>query len=328
MKIAPCIFFILSTAKSIAQCCSPGNPAGGIGTQGVMEKNEGKISFFYKAGYSDTYFGGSIGGAKPVGYDPSWIPAVKNANYNFAGINFRFGITNRLTVENDIGYFINKTQNYNSGIIPEQLKGYGLTDLALQMKFLIIKKREWEITPAAGIKIPVGPTEQKGKDGTIIPIDLQPTTGAFAYTVGLLIYKGFPHKHFRFFLEGKIESPQLTKVTSIDYRYGNSYFTSFIATYSFAAKWIAIVQVRNENRDRDIKYENPARVIYSTGSHKIFLVPQINYSLGNDWNILFLADIPVYQYYYGKQLGTKFAFGISVSKKISIKQKSETNQNN
>lgn len=314
--------FILSTiSKSISQCCSPGNPAGGIGTQGVMEKKAGQVMLFYKGGYSDTYYGGQIGGNKPITNDPGWIPAVKNANYNFAGLNFRFGVSNRLTIESDLGYFINKTQNYNDGILPSQFKGWGLTDLAFQLKLLVLKKREWEITPAAGIKIPIGPTEMKGKDGTTIPLVLQPTTGAFAYTGGLLIYKGFPEKHLRFFLEGKFEYPTLTKITGIDYKYGNSYFASFIATYSFAKKWVAIIQVRNENRERDIKYENPTRIIYSTGSHKIFIVPQINYSINDDWNILLLADVPIYQYYYGKQLGTKFAIGISIFKKFNIKQK-------
>lgn len=304
--------------KCYTQCCSPGNPAGGIGPQGVMEKKLARVALLYKGGYSNTYYGGNIGGSKPISADdPSFIPAVKNANYNFVGLNFRFGITDKLTIENDFGYFINKTQNYISGILPQKLKGYGLTDLGTQLKLQVLKKSEWEIVPGIGIKVPVGPTEQLAEDGTIMPLELQPTTGAFYYTASLLLYKGFPEKHLRFFLDLKSELSTVTKVSQIDYKYGNAFFFSLYTSYSFP-KTTILIQIRSENRTQDIKYENPSRIIYSTGSSKVFFVPQINYKLNAKWDVMAFADFPVYQYYKGKQLASLFAAGISIFRLINF----------
>lgn len=320
------IFLSLQSDYMRAQCCSPGNPSGGIGATSVMEKNNLRIFSFYKYGYSNTYYGGNIGGSKTITDDPSWIPAVKNADYNFAGVNFLYGISNKITLESDLGYFINKTQNYIDGILPSQHKGYGLTDLRITTKLLLLKRREWEFMPSLGLRIPLGPTDQKGKDGTVIPLVLQPTTGTTAYLVNFLLYKGFLSKHLRFFLDGRAEFNQLTKVSNVNYKYGNSLFLSFIGTYSFREKWVFIAQFRNENRAKDIKYDVQTKEIFSTGSKKLFFVPQINYSPNKKNNILLFVDIPVYQYYNGKQLSSKYAFGISYSRVFSfLKPKSENN---
>lgn len=303
----------------MGQCCSPGNPLGGIGASGIMEKNHLKTLMLYKTGYSDTYFGGNIGGSRPITNDPSYIPAVKNANYNYTGFNLMYGISKKITLESEFGYFLNKTQNYIDGILPSNQKGYGLTDFGVTIKRLMLKRNEWELISGIGLRIPLGSTEQKGKDGAVIPLDLQPTTGANAYRINFLLYKGILNKHLRFFLEGKAEFNQLTKVASVNYKYGNTLFVSFISTYSFSEKWVFIAQFRNENRARDIKYGSLTTEIFSTGSKKVFFVPQVNFSPNNKTNILFFVDIPLYQYYNGKQLASKFATGITYSRTFSPK---------
>ena len=322
-KILPIVLVIASSLKVFSQCCSPGNPAGGIGAQSVLEKNTAKISLIYKGGYSDTYFGAVHGSSKPISLNDGtgFFPSVKNANYNFAGISFRFGVTDIVTVESDLGYFINKTQNYAEGLIPTQQKGYGLTDFNLNFKVRVFKKNEFEITPTFGLKIPTSNKKQFGNNGIRIPLDLQSTNAAFALRLGLLLYKGFPEKHLRFFLEGKEELSKQTKVDQFNYNYGNIYFISWFTTWSFTTRWTAVVQFRNEFRNKDIQYENPPREIYSTGSNKLFLVPQLNYSFNNDWDISLFADVPLYQYYNGKQLATKFAAGLQVSIKLVFKSK-------
>ena len=316
------LFLSISVNNLFAQCCSPGNPAGGIGAQSVLEKNTAKLSLIYKGGYSDTYFGGVPGSSHPISLNDGtgFFPSVKNANYNFTGISFRFGVTDKVTLESDLGYFINKTQNYVEGLIPAQQKGFGVTDFNLNFKVRVFKKKEFEITPTFGLKIPVGPTKQLDNNGIRTPLDLQPTNGAFALRVALMLYKGFPDKHLRFFLEGKAEFPKQTNVDQFNYDYGNLYFLSWFTTWSFTTRWTAVVQFRNEFRIKDIQYENPPREIYSTGSNRLFLVPQLNYSFDKGWDISLFADVPVYQYYNGKQLATKFAAGLQVSKKINLKK--------
>lgn len=324
-NIALLLFLMTQSRQIFSQCCSPGNPTGGIGVYSLLEKNIAKLSLIYKGGYSDTYYGGVKGGSKPISPNDGsgFIPSVKNANYNFTGLSFRFGLSDKVTLESDLGYFVNKTQNYVEGFIPARQNGFGLTDLNLSFKVGVLRKHEFEIIPAFGFKIPTSTKKQSNNNGIRIPLDLQPTNGAFAWRLGLLLYKGFPEKHLRFFLESKAEWPQLAKVDQYDYRYGNIYFLSVFTTWSFTTHWTAILQFRDEYRTKDIQYENPPREIYSTGSNKIFLAPQLNYAFDSGWDISLFTDIPVYQFYNGKQLSTKWGAGLQISKKLAFKSKEE-----
>ncbi len=198
-----------------------------------------------------------------------------------------------------------------------------MTDFNLNFKVRVFKKNEFEITPAFGLKIPASNKNQFYNNGIRIPLDLQPTNGAFALRFVLLLYKGFPEKHLRFFFEGKAEWPQLAKVDQFDYSYGNIYFLTGSTTWSFTPHWTAIMQLRNEYRTKDIQFENPPRKIYSTGSNKLFLTPQINYTFNKGWDISLFADVPLYQYYYGKQLSSKLGAGLQISKKIVFKSEEE-----
>ncbi len=323
-KILPIVLISTSSLKVFSQCCSPGNPAGGIGGQTVLEKNMGWFNLTYKGGYSDTYFGGVPGGFRTISLDDGtgFIPATKNANYNFTGINFRLGVTDKITLESDLGYFINKTQNYVEGLIPTQQKGFGLTDFNLNFKARIFKKNAFEITPSFGLKTPTSNKKQFDNNGIRIPLDLQSTNGAYALRVALLLYKGFPEKHLHFFLEGRAEFPRLAKVDNFNYQYGRFYAIYWFSTWSFTTHWTAIVQFRNEFRTNDVQYANPPRQIYSTGSNKLFMVPQLNYSLNKGWDISLFADLPLYQYYNGKQIATKFAAGMQVAKTLNFKKES------
>ena len=320
------VLFSISFTQVNAQCCSPGNPAGGIGAEGILEKNTARISLIYKGGYSDTYFGGNIGGSKTLQPSPDFIPSIKNANYNYVGLYSRFGLTSRLTIDNELGYFINKTQNYKEGLIPSQLKGYGFTDFGIQFKYRLFNRREWEITPGIGLRFSVGQKEQKDKDGSTLPFDLWPTTGANAFTTSFLIYKGFPHYHLRFFLEGRVDFPQTAKVYRVDYKNGNIYSLAFISSYSFDSKWTGVILFRNEYRRQDIKFISPPQEIYSSGSNKIFIVPQIHFRPHKNWYLTLFTDIPVYQYYNGKQLGNRVAYGLNISRylKFQSKEKSQS----
>ena len=302
---------------SHAQCCSPGSPIGGTSALGVLDKGNTKIFLNYKNGYAGTYY---------EGYRPATSQFIKNGNYNYRGFSIDYGIAEKLTSEIETGYFVNKTQNYVVGIIPEKIVGKGLTDITFGVKYNFHKNliSDWEITSGAGIKIPLGPYNQTYQ-GAILTRDLQPTTGSFDFIHTLFLYKGYIEKHLRFFLINRIE---FKGQNPDQYKYGNLSATSFFISYSISPRWNIIAEIRSEIRERDsrpatgigLPTENGREKIIPTGSQKIFVIPQLSYSFNKSWIVSTLLDLPVYQFYNDKQLASTLAVTLSISKVIKSKQ--------
>jgi hypothetical protein len=301
------LLFFISISEASAQCCSPGNPAGGYGNNGTLEANSLKLFGQFKYSYSGRYMQGDDLYADD---NKNFQRFVKDAEYNFVGLGAALGISSRLTMEAETGYFINKTQNYIEGILPKRQVGSGFTDLSFLIKPSIYKRGEVEFTPAIGLKVPLGKGEQKYR-GAILPPDLQSTTGAVNYIAGFFLYKGFLKKHFRLFVVGRYEFPGNN---TFGIRYGNNYVTALFLSYSARERLVFVVQTRYEIRNRDRSIYSGS--FYSSGSHKLFLVPQITYSLTMDWELSLFSDIPVYQYYNGYQLGNTFAASLMITRKI------------
>mgnify|MGYP000259416532 CR=1 FL=1 len=93
--------------------------------------------------------------------------------------------------------------------------------------------------------------------------------------------------------------------------------------------WVFIAQLRSEIRGRDTrpktgtglqaKDDNREKII-PTGSQKLFIIPQVAYSVKN-WTFSALIDVPLYQYYNDKQLASTVAVSASVSKKFTLWKK-------
>lgn len=310
------IFLIIQECK--AQCCSPGNPVGGTSALGVLDKGSAKLFLNYKYGYSGNYYEGS---------KPTSSQFIKDGNYNYGGINLLFGISDRLTAELETGYFLNKTQNFVEGVLPEQQIGSGITDINLGVKFNFYKNKnkELEITSGGGVKVPLGSHNQTN-NGVLVPYDLQPTSGATDFIHNLFLYKGLLPLHLRFFLINRMDFKGKNKE---QYRYGNFYTTSFFISYSLSDHWIFLTQFRSEIRERDtrpssgngIQQKDGRESIIVTGSKKIFAIPQATYVFSKNWAASVLIDIPLYQYYNNKQLASTYAVSLSISKEFKPKNK-------
>ncbi|MCH8317572.1 MAG: transporter [Bacteroidetes bacterium] len=307
--LLPIACFLLP-AFSSAQCCSPGNPIGGTGALGVLDKQSTKIFLYYKYGYSGRYFEGS---------KPAESQSIKNGNYNYTGISLAFGIAEKITTEIETGYFINKTQNYAENIFPNQQIGKGLTDITLGFKVNFYRnlEKQLEITSGVGIKFPIGSNKQTYQKA-VLPQDLQPTTGSTDFIHTLFLYKGYVEKHLHFFINNRIEFKRQNPEA---YKYGNLYATSFFTSYSLSPGWNIITAIRSEIRAMDTSptKDNGREKVLPSGSQKIFIVPQLSYSFGKDWILSVLVDIPVYQYYNDKQLASTVAVSLSISKEFKRK---------
>lgn len=285
-----------------AQCCSAGTNIGGFGNPDVLFKHTAKIASIVQHTYATDYYEGSKKS------DRSYVDFAK---YNFIKVYAAYGITPKLTIESESGYFLNKTQYY-SYISP--LEGNGLSNLAFIAKYQILnnESKQYAIVPGLGISIPIGPYQLKNENGFLLPIDLQPSTGAYSYIGTLFLYKGFIEKHIRLFFTSRIE---LNQRNPIEYKFGDIFISAIFMSYSIAPEWTIIFQLRNEYRKKD---ENTNGLISYSGSNKFFFTPQINYSIKNKWDLSIIFNKPVYQYYNDLQLANAYTFAISISRKIDF----------
>lgn len=288
---------IILWIKSISQCCTV-NPVAGSTNVGILNKKSFRTILYYRYSFSDTYFEGS----RRVDFK-----AVKYSNYNYIGNIFAYGLTHKITLEAELGYFINKSEEINTEPA-YTLKARGFNNSAISAKYPFYKntEKEIEITAALGAKIPFN-TKPLEVDGVQLPQTIHPSTGTYGGVAQLFFYKGYAKQGLRFFLLHRFETNATNK---IEYQFGNSFSTSLFCSKNINHFWTGILQIRNENRARD---RREGEVIQASGGYLVFVSPQINYTIAQKWNVSLLSDIPVYRFYYGTQMSNKYALALNIT---------------
>jgi hypothetical protein len=276
-----------------AQCFSSINPVGGVSNLLVLEKNTLRFIGSYHYGLSNQYFDG---------HEKSDYSRVKRACYNYIGIILAYGIFNKITLEAETGYFLNKTYKLENSTNT----GYGFNNIIISPKFSLITNydKRFFMSGSTGIKIPFGRELQK-VNLVEVPHELQPSTHALGFVVQTFIVKENSFKGLRYFLVARGEYNYKNKA---GYKYGNflsvsAYLSKHLMYNWIKGDWTTILQLRNEFRGED--YIND-RIVESTGGYSLLLMPQINYTIKERWNISLMGNIPVYQYFIGTQLAAKF----------------------
>lgn len=285
-----------------AQCCSPGNPIGGRSSLGALPGGEGKITAAYSHSQSGAYYEGS------TIVDPIF---VERGYFHHVSLSGAYAVSERVTVESEVTYFASKVQDYVDGALPSSRRGFGLGDWSATINVNLFRDRRtrWELTSGIGLKYPLG-TYRQERDGALLPLDIQPTTGAVDFRHSLFLYKGFLKKGFRLFAVNQVDM----KTANPDgYRYGNLVATSVFGSLQLGLRWDAALQARSEIRARDRRKSGPIPV---TGSTKLFLSPQLSYAVSQALVVTTLVDVPIYQYYKGGQLGSTIGFSIGLIRRF------------
>lgn len=308
------IFLLSGGGKAVAQCfASPGNPIAGSTNLGILDPHIVRAIGFYQFSLSDRYYEGR----HPSGYDPAG--AISSAWYNYTGLSIGYGLTRRFSIETDLGYFVNKTQEYR--YLDHSLTGSGLSNAVISGKYNLHQDlvRRVELTVSAGPKLPFS-TRPQVVDGVELPIDVQASTGNFGAVGQLFFVKEFDAVSARLILMGRYEN-NFTENRQ-GYRFGDAWITSVFLSKHLANRWTGltkdltlILQGRYEYRGQNIRHGQP--VAYS-GSNLFFVAPQLNYNLNYIWNFSVIFDVPVYQYYNGIQLANSFAVTFSVARDIGF----------
>ena len=314
---------ILFSHQSIfAQCCSTGSPVGASVYVGVLNKNTLRVVGYYRYNYSDQYYEGAS--------KTDDNTALKYANYNFSGIILGYGLTKRLTMEADFGYFFNKTQQLydiitlTDTVKPGKSKGYGFSNCGLTLKYgaFIKPSKQLEITLGAGVRYPFTMNPQM-VDGVQLNRDIQPSTNAFGASGMFFFSKGFQSITLRVFSINRYDynfKGKMDENNNIQYKYGNILMNSVFVSKKIVKYFFGILQLRSEWKTND--QDNGANVVNS-GYWLCTLSPSLSYSIAGQWNITALCDIPVYKKYNGKQMTPKYSFALSLSHDFNLGKKSK-----
>jgi hypothetical protein len=284
----------------IAQCCSVGNPVMGLGTVGVLEPNSLRSITFLKTSYSDTYFEGS---------QPSTLQG-KTASYNYIGQLLGYGISKRLGVELELGYFLNKTEE-------DEWLGrqntYGFSSGVMMLKGLIWKSSDvWEFSTAAGLRFPLKNRVFTDEFGLPYPVALQPSIQAYGAVGQLFLYRNFTDLKLKSVWLNRFE---FNASDPDAYKVGSAWFSSLFLSRSFKGRHVAIIQLRNEWRAHDFQGETR---FSASGGDVLLVSPQYAYILPAEWKLFLMAELPLYRRYNGMQMGAKMAFGISLMKDFKL----------
>lgn len=284
-----------------AQCLSSVNPVGGSGNLMILEKHSLRIISFYRHNYGNQYFEGS---------KRSDFNLIESANYNYLGIILGYGLAEKVSLEAEFGSFLNKTQHYN--LDPSYtLQGSGFSNAIISSRFSLFKdhSKRLFVSSGIGVKIPFS-TEPISRGGVELPVEVQPTIGAYGMVMQLFLVKEKPLTGIRYFITNRIEYNCMNKQ---DYKLGTSVFTSLFFSKHLMFSWLkgdwtTIMQLRNETRFKD-KINTEWKE--SSGSTILYFSPQINYFIKEKWNVSIMIDLPLYQYFNGTQLATRY--GISLN---------------
>jgi hypothetical protein len=300
---------IFSFRITEAQCCSTGSPTGASVYVGVLGKNSLRLIAFYKHSTSDKYYeSDSRADNNPL----------QSANYNFSGITLGYGITRRLTVEADFGYFFNKTQVYLDNAVFHGMKqtGYGMSNGGFNLKYGLFMNpvKQIELTAGAGFRYPFS-TNPQMVDHVQLNRDIQPSTNAFSVNGTLFFSLGFPGVSMRLFTVNRYDYNFADKA---NYKYGNILSNSIFVSKKVFKYFFAILQLRNDFKTRD-SYKGEREV--NTGYDIVSVCPQISYAIAGKWNVTVVCDLPLYKFYKDRQLTPAYAYAISLTRDLNFGRK-------
>jgi hypothetical protein len=299
------ILIIQSFAVVYGQYLAAGNPQLNMAEPSVLSDKELAFSLTYFHGYANKYF-----------YEDhvfNNLKTIKSAYTNYAVFKSAYGFTPKLSASVELGYFFNKTINYQDS----SQNGHGLGDAAVYMRYRLIysKNAKFIMLPFVGIKLPIGFFDQKSAILNL-PIEVQPASGNFKYMTGIYMSKVINDKLSVASL-CSYEYAQLIDSENFYYKYGDQWMLSFLANYKFSERLSSDLQFRFETKDKS--HLALSKIIESSGYKILLVCPQITYDFINNWQISVYTQLPLYRYYNGTQLSSCFSVSVRILKKLDLK---------
>ena len=214
-----------------------------------------------------------------------------------------------MSVETELGYFINKTRE---DTVQGKISTSGFYNATLSAKYCVMHtEKGLELTLGAGVRIPFTQKMIYNEWGLPITNDMQPSTHAFGFVGQAFLAQAFPELQMKVIWVNRYE---INGRSLEKYKFGNAWFSSLFLSKGLGGKWIGLLQLRNENKKPD--FSDKTEFVHS-GGNILILSPQLSYTFMN-WNITALFDYPLLRDLNGTQISPKYAFGISINRDFNL----------
>ncbi len=306
-----------------AQCCSSGSgsPLAGGGAQGVLQ--DGQLDIGSSLQFTST--------SKFLHGDSKANDFLDNFHSTYLYNRLGYGLSSRLTMSVEFGYWLNKTQiGLNQS---DTISTSGIGDLILFPRYDLYNNTDehnirTELTLGLAVKIPTGKFNDSLRkiepfSGTEYylrnPPAVQPSTGAIDLLFYTFLFRGYPDENISFFANAMYVRKGWNPLGE---KTGDYFGLGLFASKTFFENAGVTLQLRSElvgkteiNKDI-LLYAYPNYDVEATGSKKIFFTPQISYSFGVGFSCFVLSDIPIYQYVTKTQIASQFMLNIGFSYRV------------
>lgn len=252
------------------------------------------------------------------------------SNYLYSRV--AFGLTKELTMSVEAGYFLNKTEYALNK--KDTISSKGISDLVLFPRYNVYnhcgEKVITDITVGMGMKIPIGtyndsfvvyqhPVTLK-KYYTTSPPTVQPTSGSTDLIFYGFLFQGFNKCKLNAFMNVLYIKKGWNPLGQ---KFGDFASVGLFVSRSFFDRLGLTLQVRGEWIDR-MKYDRNVDMlalynmdVNSTGSKKVFLVPQINFTY-KDLTVYGMYEYPLYQYLNRVQIASQTMITAGINYRINL----------
>ena len=337
MKTRVIIVLILSLLiheATFAQgCCSGGggNPIAGGNSTGVLNKNQLEISGRYQFNYSDVYFS----------KDSDTLNMIDGLSSSYLFLKVDYGLSDKFTISIASGYYTQK-KLVELGQT-DTVTSSGISDLILFPRYSVLnKKREntrTELTLGLGIKIPLS----SGEDSTLVgysgenaiyaisPPTVQVSSGSQDLILYSFLYHGYPKRKLRMFANAlyikkgyNSMGQKFGDYVSMGLFVGKTVFKKIGVTVQLKGEWIDKMQVAKTVSEIDLAVYGIDMV--STGSKKVFFIPQLSYTEKN-LTLFVTTEVPLYQYLNGVQAGSLYQVTAGLTYRLFVKKQKVVPEN-
>ena len=315
------VLLTLAFAEALAQCCSggTGSPIAGGTSQGVLSAKQFELNTNLQYINTDRFFTGD------ERTDYKYFDEFESIYQYF---RVAYGVSEKLTMSVEMGNFFLKEEVGLNNDPARTYNSSGVSDLIIFPRYEVFRSmkegKTTELTVGLGMKIPIG--VYNDSTGNVEPFSgetyyvtnpqaVQLTTGAQDFIFYLFYLKGFPKKDFKVFANGfyikKGWNPLGEKMgdyASVAVFVSRSLLRNLGATLQVRGEWTDQMSI---NKDILI-HAYPNYDPFATGYKKVFVTPQLSYSLSN-FTMFGLMDLPVYQYVTKTQVGTTLQFTLGLS---------------
>jgi hypothetical protein len=308
------LVFTLSWNNSTAQCCGGGggSPIAGGASQGVLLEHQMEFNSNFQFINTERFLTGDI-------IDTSFSEKFMS---KYIYTRLAYGLSKKLTISIETGYWINKSQILYDQLINDQplkFSSSGIGDLIIFPRYDIYKKSKnaisTELTIGLGFKIPIGSYEDSLKiedsfGDYYIPniLSVQNSSGANDFIFYSFFFRGNSIKKLNFFANAiyikKGWNPlgeKMGNYASIGLFASKTIFKSLGISLQLKGEWLDQMELNDFIRLNAPPRNDPD----ATGFRKLQLVPQVSYNIKGRFTFYLSSEIPLYQYLFKTQIGSQ-----------------------